>query len=142
MFSIQPFLKHSTGSWCTCLPIMLILLMSKPRLTASFSQFAATCSTILTGCLPPSLGVNKSSSCHFGASSADYYNNIIFKKWVIIYRSYSWKFSPGNNIAFSPFVLMGELYSMIFFLSCINDYIEPMMIFTAWAKIYSVKIFL
>ena len=36
---------------------------------------------------------------------------------------------------------MGEFFILLIFLSHVNDYIEPMVIVTAWAKFYSAKHF-
>ena len=52
--------------------------------------------------------------------------------------------SPENctkvKIVLAPLpALMGEIFSREFFVH-VNDYIEPMAIFTAWAKFYSTKI--
>lgn len=56
---------------------------------------------------------------------------------MYIARKFSWrKFWP-----FSPPAFMGDIFLPGIFLSSFNDYIEPMMIFTTWAKIYSVKYF-
>ena len=40
---------------------------------------------------------------------------------------------------FVAFALMGENFNLQFYLSCVNNYIELMAIFTAWVKTYSAK---
>ena len=44
-------------------------------------------------------------------------------------------------LSFSPAAPMGKNLYPMNFLSCVNDNIEPMVIFTTWAKIYSAKYF-
>ena len=49
---------------------------------------------------------------------------------------YSQKFLLGEKF-FLPHAVMGEIQN---FLPHVNDYIEPTVIFIAWAKICSVKV--
>ena len=50
---------------------------------------------------------------------------------------YSWNFSPGEN--FQLFAPREKCIScdFFFFLSCVNDYIAPIVTFTTWVKINS-----
>ena len=53
-------------------------------------------------------------------------------QWMSYHRYwYSWKFSPGEN---SCPALIGKMFHPTDILFYVNDYIQPMAIFTAWAK--------
>ena len=50
---------------------------------------------------------------------------------------YSWIFSPDENFyLYHPLRSWVNLYTLDFIMSCCNDYVEPMVILTAWVKFY------
>ena len=53
----------------------------------------------------------------------------------------NWKFPPGENFIFFASCSHGRIFILHFFCPMFIEYIEPMVIFTASVKIYSVKNF-
>ena len=61
--------------------------------------------------------------------------------YMYMYIPYSQKFLPGDNFHLSFPNLMGNFFYFypMNFVSRVNDYVVPMMIFITWVKIYSMK---
>ena len=67
--------------------------------------------------------------------------NVLLIMCVIKFLAYTWsRIIAGNFCLFAP-CSHGQNFYPVNFLACVNDCIEPMVIFTAWAKNYYTKYF-